>query len=42
MDVGGGNSADNNVGGLGSLTDGVGKDLSLQATQTSAGTAYEI
>ena len=30
LDVGGGGSADGNVGGLGTLTDGVGQDLSLQ------------
>ena len=37
-DVGGGNSADNNVGGLGTLTDGVGQGSIATATQTSAGT----
>jgi hypothetical protein len=40
MDVGGGNSADGNVGGLGTLTDGVGQGSVSTATQTSAGGAY--
>ena len=40
MDVGGGNSADGNVGGLGTLTDGVGQGSISTATQTSAGGAY--
>ena len=40
MDVGGGNSADGNVGGLGTLTDGVGQGSIASATQTSAGGAY--
>ena len=40
MDVGGGNSADGNVGGIGSLTDGVGQGSIATATQTSAGGAY--
>ena len=40
MDVGGGNSADGNVGGLGTLTDGVGQGSIATATQTSAGGAY--
>ena len=40
MDVGGGNSADNNVGGLGTLVDGVGQGSIATATQTSAGGAY--
>ena len=40
MDVGGGNSADNMVGGLGTLTDGVGQGSIATATQTSAGGAY--
>ena len=40
MDVGGGNSADGNVGGLGTLTDGVGQGSVASATQTSAGGAY--
>ena len=37
MDVGGGNSADNMVGGIGSLTDGVGQGSIATATQTSQG-----
>ena len=40
MDVGGGNTADNNVGGLGSLSSGVGQGSIATATQTSAGGAY--
>ncbi len=40
MDVGGGNSADGNVGGLGTLTDGVGQGSIATATQTSAGGAF--
>ena len=40
MDVGGGNSADGNVGGLGTLPDGVGQGSVSTATQTSAGGAY--
>ena len=40
MDVGGGGSADLNVGGLGTLTDGVGQGSISTATQTSAGGAY--
>ena len=40
MDVGGGNSADNNVGGLGSLSSGVGQGSIATATQTSTGGAY--
>ena len=40
MDVGGGNSADGVVGGLGTLTDGVGQGSIATATQTSAGGAY--
>ena len=40
MDVGGGGSADGNVGGLGTLTDGVGQGSIATATQTSAGGAY--
>ena len=40
MDVGGGGSADLNVGGLGTLTDGVGQGSVATATQTSAGGAY--
>ena len=39
MDVGGGNSADGNVGGLGTLTDGVGQGSISTATHT-AGTAF--
>tara|TARA_B100000900_G_scaffold121567_1_gene102590 strand:+ start:7001 stop:7504 length:504 start_codon:yes stop_codon:yes gene_type:complete len=40
MDVGGGGSADGNVGGLGTLTDGVGQGSISTATQTSAGGSY--
>ena len=42
MDVGGGNSADGKVGGLGTLTDGVGQGSIATATQTSAGGAYSF
>ena len=42
MDVAGGNSADNMVGGLGTLTDGVGQGSIATATQTSAGGAYSF
>ena len=42
MDVGGGNSADNMVGGLGTLTDGVGQGSIATATQTSAGGAFSL
>ena len=42
LDVGGGNSADGNVGGLGTLTDGVGQGSVATATQTSAGGAYSF
>ena len=42
MDVGGGNSADNLVGGIGSLTDGVGQGSIATATQTSAGGAFSF
>mgnify|MGYP001337303541 FL=1 len=42
MDVGGGNSADNNVGGLGTLSSGVGQGAIATATQTSAGGAYSF
>ena len=42
MDVGGGNSADNNVGGLGSLSSGVGQGSIATATQTSAGGAFSF
>ena len=41
-DVGGGGSADLNVGGLGTLTDGVGQGSIATATQTSAGGAYSF
>ena len=40
MDVGGGNSADGVVGGLGTLTDGVGQGSVATAPQTSAGGAF--
>ena len=40
MDVGGGGTADGNVGGLGTLTDGVGQGSISTATQTSAGGSY--
>ena len=40
MVVGGGNSADGVVGGLGTLTDGVGQGSVATATQTSAGGAF--
>ena len=42
MDGGGGNSADNNVGGLGSLSSGVGQGSIATATQTSAGGAFSF
>ena len=42
MDVGGGGTADGNVGGLGTLTDGVGQGSISTATQTSAGGAYSF
>ncbi len=42
MDVGGGNSADGNVGGIGSLSSGVGAGSIASATQTSAGGAYSF
>ena len=42
MDVGGGNSADNNVGGLGSLSSGVGQGSIATATQTSEGGAFSF
>ena len=42
MDVGGGNSADNNVGGLGTLSSGVGQGSIATATQTSAGGAFSF
>ena len=42
MDVGGGNTADNKVGGLGSLSSGVGQGSIGVATQTSAGGAFSF
>ena len=42
MDVGGSGTADLNVGGLGTLTDGVGQGSISTATQTSAGGAYSF
>ena len=42
MDVGGGNTADNKVGGLGTLTSGVGQGSIGIATQTTAGGAYSF
>ena len=42
MDVGGGNSADGNVGGLGTNTAGVGQGSFGTATQTTAGGAYSF
>ena len=42
LDVGGGNSADGKVGGLGTLTDGVGQGSVATATQTTAGGAYSF
>ena len=42
LDVGGGESADGNVGGLGTLTDGVGQGSIATATQTSAGGAFSF
>ena len=42
MDVAGGNSADNMVGGLGTLSSGVGQGSIATATQTSAGGAYSF
>jgi len=42
MDVGGGNSADHNVGGLGSLSSGVGQGSIATATTTSAGGAFSF
>ena len=41
MDVGGGGTADNKVGGLGTLTDGVGQGSIATATHT-AGTAFSF
>jgi len=40
MDVGGGNTADNKVGGLGTLTSGVGQGSIGVASQTTTGGAY--
>ena len=42
MDVGGGNSADNKVGGLGTLSAGVGQGSIGVATQTTAGGAFSF
>ena len=42
MDVGGSGTADLNVGGLGTLTDGVGQGSIATATQTSAGGAFSF
>ena len=42
MDVGGSGTADGIVGGLGTLTDGVGQGSIATATQTSAGGAYSF
>ena len=42
MDVGGSGTADGVVGGLGTLTDGVGQGSIATATQTSAGGAYSF
>ena len=42
LDVGGGNSADGNVGGLGTNTAGVGQGSFGTATQTTAGGAYSF
>ena len=42
MDVGGGNSADNKVGGLGTLTSGVGQGSIGVASQTTAGGAFSF
>ena len=42
MDVGGGNTADNAVGGIGSLSSGVGQGSIASATQTSAGGAFSF
>ena len=42
MDVGGGGSTDGLVGGIGTLTDGVGQGSIATATQTSAGGAYSF
>ena len=42
LDVGGGNSADNKVGGLGTLTSGVGQGSIGVARQTTAGGAFSF
>ena len=42
MDVAGGNTPDNKVGGLGTLTSGVGQGSVGTATQTTAGGAYSF
>ena len=42
MDVGGGNSSDNKVGGLGTLTSGVGQGSIGVASQTTAGGAFSF
>ena len=42
MDVGGGNTADNKVGGLGTLTSGVGQGSVGVAVQTSTGGAFSF
>ena len=42
LDVGGSGTADGNVGGLGTLTDGVGQGSIATATQTSAGGAFSF
>ena len=42
MDVAGGNTADNKVGGLGTLTSGVGQGSIGVASQTTAGGAYSF
>lgn len=42
MDVGGGNSADLKVGGIGSLSSGVGQGSIGTATQTTAGGAFSF
>ena len=42
MDVGGGNTADNKVGGIGSLTSGVGQGSISTASQTTAGAAFSF
>ena len=42
MDVGGGNTADNAVGGIGSLSAGVGQGSIATGTTTSAGGAFSF